>query len=109
MRRSTTSTPSVLASEGSAWALHWRWSRPADPTISDRVDFVNAFGPFYDAEELLLQAVSGTVEYDGENTPWQPDPHTLRVLAAELIERLDRPIGRPDNDASLPGTADARA
>ena len=63
----------------------------ADPIISDRVGFVNAFGPFYDAEELLLQAVSGTVEYDGENTPWQPDPHTLRVLAAELIEHLDDP------------------
>ena len=63
----------------------------ADPAISDRVEFVNAFGPFYDAEALLLQAVSGTVEYDGQNTPWKPDPHTLRVLAAELIEHLDDP------------------
>ena len=62
-----------------------------DPAISDRVGFVNAFGPFYDAEALLFQAVSGTVEYDGENTPWKPDPHTLRVLAAELIEHLDDP------------------
>ena len=63
----------------------------ADPAIRDRVGFVNAFGPFYDAEALLLQAVSGTVEYDGQDTPWNPDPHTLRVLAAELIEHLDDP------------------
>ncbi len=63
----------------------------ADPAISDRVGFVNAFGPFYDAEALLIQAVSGTVEYDGQNAPWKPDPHTLRVLAAELIEHLDDP------------------
>ena len=63
----------------------------ADPAIRDRVGFVNAFGPFYDVESLLLQAVSRTVEYDGESIPWQPDPHTLRVLAAELIEHLDNP------------------
>ena len=63
----------------------------ADPKIRDRVGFVNAFGPFYDVESLLLQAVSRTVVYDGESTPWQPDPHTMRVLAAELIEHLDSP------------------
>ena len=63
----------------------------ADPRIRDRVGFVNAFGPFYDVESLLLQAVSRTVVYDGESTPWQPDPHTMRVLAAELIEHLDSP------------------
>ena len=63
----------------------------ADPRIRDRVGFVNAFGPFYDVESLLLQAVSRTVVYDGESIPWQPDPHTMRVLAAELIEHLDSP------------------
>ncbi|MCE2458132.1 MAG: dienelactone hydrolase family protein [Dehalococcoidia bacterium] len=63
----------------------------ADPTIRDRVDFVNAFGPFYDIEELLIQAVSKTVMYDGEGTPWEPEPLTIKVLATELIERLDSP------------------
>ena len=38
----------------------------SDPEISDRVHFVNAFGPFFDAESL-----------------------TLRVPASELIETLD--------------------
>ena len=63
----------------------------ADPEIRDRVDFVNAFGPFYDAAALLQQAVSRTVVYDGETTPWQPDPRTLQFLATELIENLDDP------------------
>ena len=30
----------------------------ADPRISDRVRFVNAFGPYFDAEDLLLQVVT---------------------------------------------------
>ena len=63
----------------------------ADPRIRDRVDFVNAFGPFYDAGALLRQAVSRTVVYDGEMTPWQPEPRTLQFLATEMIENVDDP------------------
>ncbi len=63
----------------------------ADPRIQGRVHFVNAFGPYFDAETLLLQAASRSVVYDGERTPWEPDRLTLRVLANELIETLDAP------------------
>ena len=61
----------------------------ADPTIRERVDFVNAFGPFFDAEALMLQAVSRTVEYNGESAPWQPHRRTMEFLTTELIENLD--------------------
>ena len=61
----------------------------ADPRIRDRVYFVNAFGPFFDAEALLLQAASRSVVYEGESTTWEPDSLTLRVLANELIETID--------------------
>ena len=61
----------------------------ADPRIRDRVYFVNAFGPFFDAEALLLQAASRSVVYEGESYSWEPDPLTLRVLANELMETLD--------------------
>ena len=61
----------------------------ADARIRDRVHFVNAFGPFFDAEALLLQAASRSVVYKGERTPWEPDSLTFRVLANELIETLD--------------------
>ena len=63
----------------------------ADPRIQDQVHFVNAFGPYYDAGELLRQAASRSVVYDGERTPWQPDKLTLKVLANELIETLEDP------------------
>jgi hypothetical protein len=63
----------------------------SDPRIRDRVGFVNAFGPYFDARMLLLQAASRTVVYDGQRTPWEPDSLTLRVLANELIEALDDP------------------
>lgn len=63
----------------------------ADPRIRDDVYFVNAFGPYYDARELLLQAATRSVVYDGEITPWEPDSLTMRVLANELIETLEDP------------------
>ncbi len=61
----------------------------ADPAIRERVDFVNAFGPFFDAEALMLQAVSRTVEYNGESASWQPHRRTMEFLTTELIENLD--------------------
>ena len=61
----------------------------ADPRIRDRVHFVNAFGPYFDAESLLLQAASRSVVHEGEGDTWEPDPLTLKVLANELIETLD--------------------
>ena len=63
----------------------------ADPRIQGQVHFVNAFGPYYDAGELLRQAASRSVVYDGERTPWEPDKLTLKVLANELIETLEDP------------------
>ena len=59
--------------------------------IRERVHFVNAFGPYFDAESLLLQAASRSVVYDGERTPWEPHHLTMRVLANELIGTLDNP------------------
>ena len=63
----------------------------ADPRIREQVYFVNAFGPYFDARELLMQAASRSVVYDGERTPWEPDSLTLKVLANELIESLEDP------------------
>ena len=61
----------------------------SDPKINDRVHFVNAFGPFFDAEALFLQVASRAVVYEGESAHWEPDSLTLRVVANELIETLD--------------------
>ena len=63
----------------------------ADPRIREDVHFVNAFGPYFDAGELLKQAAARSVVYDGERTSWEPDRLTLKVLANELIETLEDP------------------
>ena len=63
----------------------------SDPRISDRVYFVNAFGPFFDAESMILQLASRSVVYEGETIPWEPDSLTLRVVAKKLIETLNDP------------------
>ena len=66
----------------------------ADPRISDRVQFVNAFGPYFDAGDLLLQVVTRSRLDHGVRTSWQPDPLTLKVFANELIETLSDPQDR---------------
>jgi acetyl esterase/lipase len=66
----------------------------ADPRISGDVTFVNAFGPYYDARDLLLQVSSRSRLYQGQAEPWEPDLLTLRVFANELIEALDNPVDR---------------
>ena len=63
----------------------------ADPRISDRIQFVNAFGPYFDAEDLLLQVVTRSRVDQGVRTPWEPDSLTLDVFANELIETLEDP------------------
>ena len=63
----------------------------ADDRIRDRVNFINALGPYFDAEQLLLQTASRTVVYDGVRTEWEPEALTLRVIGNELIETLDSP------------------
>ena len=64
----------------------------ADSRIRDDVSFINAFGPYYDARDLLLQAASRSRHYQGQRDPWNPDRLTLKVLANELIETLTDPL-----------------
>ena len=66
----------------------------SDSRISDEVHFVNAFGPYYDARDLLLQISSRSQYYQDQRKPWEPDPLTIRVFANELIEAMDLPRDR---------------
>ena len=66
----------------------------ADPRIRDDVVFLNAFGPYFDARDLLLQMASRSRIYQGNSEPWDPDQLTFRVFANELIETLDDPRGQ---------------
>ena len=74
----------------------------ADSRIRNQVDFVNAFGPFFDAESLLLQTASRSVVYDGERTHLGAGP----VHAAHFGSRADRNSGQllgcGSSDSTLP-------
>ena len=61
----------------------------ADARIRDQVAFVSAFGPFFDARDLLVQLASRSRLYGGRQEPWDPDQLALRVFGNELIDTLD--------------------
>ncbi len=66
----------------------------ADPKIRDDVVFVNAFGPYFDARDLLMQLAIRSRIYQGNSELWDPDRLTLRVFANELTETLEDPRGQ---------------
>ena len=66
----------------------------ADPRIRDDVVFVNAFGPYFDARDLLVQVASRSSFYEDSREPWEPDRLTMLVLGNELIETVEDPPAR---------------
>ncbi|MEX1254049.1 MAG: hypothetical protein WEE64_06890 [Dehalococcoidia bacterium] len=60
----------------------------ADPRIADRVDYVVSFGGYYDGLDILVAVASRDIAYDGQAEEWDPDPHTVRVIARQIIVEL---------------------
>ncbi|MBI4336895.1 MAG: hypothetical protein HY683_03595 [Chloroflexi bacterium] len=60
----------------------------ADPRISDDVAFVNSFGGYFDARDLVSQIASRHAFYNGQVEPWQPGELARQVFTAQLIEGL---------------------
>jgi acetyl esterase/lipase len=66
----------------------------ADPRIRDDVDFVVAFGGYYDALDTFVALASRRIEYDGLDEPWTPRWHSIKVMARQFIYELDDPYDR---------------
>lgn len=66
----------------------------ADPRIRDDVDFVVAFGGYYDALDTFVALASRRIEYDGLDEPWTPRWHSIKVMARQFIHELDDPYDR---------------
>ena len=70
----------------------------ADPRIADDVAFVNAFGGYHDAADLLVQIAAGQsldeptehepTEHGEANGAWEVDPLTRRVFINEITENI---------------------
>ena len=59
-----------------------------DPRIADQVDFVVSFGGGADALDVLKATGSHHIEYDGVDESWEPDDHTVEVMALQLVFEL---------------------
>ena len=59
--------------------------------IRDRVLVIFVFGPYFDAESLVLESASREVVFEGQTTRWEPDELTIKVLANEYIQALEFP------------------
>jgi len=61
----------------------------SDPRISADIDFLIAFGAYYDALDVLAAVTTHTISYGGREEPWDPAYHTEKVMAEQLIYRLE--------------------
>lgn len=58
----------------------------AQPDLRNRVRFVNSFGSYADAESLLVDVASHTLDLKGDVGPWEPEQRTLDVVANALTD-----------------------
>ena len=78
----------------------------AQEPIRDQVSYVNAFGPYFDMEDLLRAIASRSRFYGEEHQPWEVDSLTYEVFVRELTAALeDREEARQLQEAFLDGDA----
>ena len=66
----------------------------ADPRIAHQVAFVNAFGGYYDAGDLLTQIAARRTLDGAAVEAWEVDPLTRRVFINEITENVPDPARR---------------
>ena len=60
-----------------------------DSRIRDDVAFLNLFGGYFDARDLL-KAIASRTRFDGEvRKPWEPSDQTLKTFRNHLIESVE--------------------
>ncbi|MBI3954233.1 MAG: hypothetical protein HY330_06935 [Chloroflexi bacterium] len=58
----------------------------ADPRLADRVAFVNAFGGYASAREMLVAIATRSAELQGQRVPWEPSEFAVQVFRKQLID-----------------------
>jgi len=61
----------------------------ADQRIADQVDNVVSFGGYFDALTTFGAIVTHRIQYNGIDEKWTPREHAERVVAHQLIDRVD--------------------
>jgi len=78
----------------------------AQPDLRDDIRFVNSFGSYDDADTLLLDVASRSIQMDGTLLAWQPEARTLEVVANSLAAAG---VGAGPQQELLAGTTRERA
>ncbi len=78
----------------------------AQPDLRDQVRFVNSFGSYDNADSLLRDVGSRSLELNGQVLSWQPESRTLEVVGNALD---DAGAGASDRAELLGGTTRQRA
>ena len=63
----------------------------ADSRIADRVDYVVSFGGYFDALDTFTAVGARRLVYDGREENWEPDTHSVEVMALQFIAELSDP------------------
>ncbi len=61
----------------------------ADPRINEQVDLVVSFGGYFDALETFGAIRTHRIRYQDIDQEWKPREHAERVVAHQLIDRVD--------------------
>lgn len=61
----------------------------ADPRIADEVDHIVSFGGLYDALDTFGAVRTNQIRYEDIDEKWEPANHAERIVAQQLINRVD--------------------
>ncbi len=65
-----------------------------DERIRDQVQFVNFFGGYYDARDLVKSVVAESRFYGDDSRAWDPNQLSVEVVASHLVESVPDPDER---------------
>jgi acetyl esterase/lipase len=77
----------------------------ADPRIRDRVALVEAFGGYYDLEDVVAAVTTTSIRDGDAHRPWSPDPLPREVIIANLVAAVPGPGQREALVQALAGHA----
>ena len=66
----------------------------ADPRLAGQLRFVNSFGGYHDARDVLRAVATRSLAYAGVDEPWEPHELTGWVLGRQMVDTLDEGTDR---------------
>lgn len=81
----------------------------ADPRIRDQVAVVEAFGGYFELEDVIAAVTTGELHDGDRQLPWTPDPLPRSVITTNLVAGVTDATQRESLKRALAGDTQARA